>query len=146
MVQHQHLVRKNNDANKKGEEVFKGAPPGFVDPTLKGAPLGFSGARAKATASKVKATATSKKSPGLKRLAAAEPSAAPAAAAASQSDAAPPVDNSWRRKRIKIPSEAVGRVGCSKCRHNKDVGCTTCRPKLGLIDMGHGKWDWPSAS
>ena len=153
---------KNDEEMKGGEEGCKGAPPGFVVPALKGAPgPPGSGARPITTAAKVKATATAKKC--LKRPAAAaaesahlDGSAVPSAAAASDPVAAPaaggppPPDGlavtTGRRKRIKIPADAVGHVGCSKCKHNKDVGCTTCRPKLGLIDMGDGKWDWPSAS
>eukprot|EP00435_Cladocopium_sp_Y103_P044622 s3507_g12.t1 len=46
-----------------------------------------------------------------------------------------------KRRRISIPSDAE--VGCGKCYHNKEVGCTTCRPKAGLVESSEkGKWVW----
>ena len=61
------------------------------------------------------------------------------AKAASDSGSAPA--SAAKRRRISIPSDAD--VGCAKCYHNKEVGCTTCRPKAGLVESSEkGKWVW----
>ena len=76
--------------------------------------------------------------------------ASPKAAAAVKTKAkakaasapAPAADGSApKRRRNSIPSDAE--VGCAKCYHNKEVGCTTCRPKAGLVESAEkGKWVW----
>ena len=73
----------------------------------------------------------------------AEAAAAPAAevpAAAAATAARPvPGEQATKRRRISVPPGI--KLGCSKC-NRCEVGCTTCRPKAGLIESSEKKGMW----
>ena len=49
-----------------------------------------------------------------------------------------------RRRSIIVPPGV--KLGCSKCYYNAEVGCTTCRPKAGLVKISAQEWGWPPAA
>ena len=129
--------------------AVQGAPQGHAV-LEKGAPPGQHVAAAPAAPAAVpvqpKAKATAKASPkgrgrgrGMRRPAA----ASEAIGAAGQPDEAQPsaavpgVVVGGKRRRISVP-EGVA-LGCGKCKQDA-FGCTTCRPKAGLVETSKGVW------
>lgn len=120
------------------DEGVKGAPPGHAA-LEKGAPPGMALAATvpePKAVGKAKAKASGKgRGKGFKRPAAAEVASesSPAAAAPPVSDAPVP----GKRRRISVPDGVT--LGCGKCKRDP-VGCTTCRPKAGLVESTKGVW------
>lgn len=77
------------------------------------------------------------------------PAAEPASASQPAAPAEPnqrdgPAEPAGKKRRIIVPSGVE--LGCSKCYHNTEVGCTTCRPKAGLVKISAQEWGWPPAA
>ena len=132
-------------------EGVKGAPPGHAA-VEKGAPAGMAvaapapakakampvAADASAPAAKAKSKGTGKgRGRGMKRPAAstpppAEDTGAPEAEGVEPARAAAP-----KHRRISVPDGV--KLGCSKCKWD-EIGCTTCRPRAGLVESSKGVW------
>ena len=130
------------------DEGVKGAPPGHAA-VEKGAPPGMAvAAPAPASAAKAKAEA--------KATVVAAAASAPTAKAtckgagkdggkkrpAASTPPPPPEDNGAagkkpKQRRITVPDGV--KLGCGKCKHD-EIGCTTCRPKAGLVESSKGVW------
>ena len=156
--------------NAKPEANVQGAPPGH-HAIEKGAPPGQHPAAPQPAVepeAKVKAAAAPKATRGRGRgqgesvpaaassgeaahaaHPSAEAAAAPAPAESAAAAAAQPGEPATKRRRISVPPGI--KLGCSKC-NRCEVGCTTCRPKAGLIESEKkGVWilksdDGPASS
>ena len=162
--------------NAKSEANVRGAPPGH-HAIEKGAPPGQHPAAPQPAVepeAKVKAAAAPKATRGRGRgqgrgrgrgesvpaaassgeaahaaHPSAEAAAAPAPAESAAAAAAQPGEPTTKRRRISVPPGI--KLGCSKC-NRREVGCTTCRPKAGLIESEKkGVWilksdDGPASS
>ena len=137
--------------------IEKGCPPGqHAEAAPRPAPGTDCSAAAPKAAAKRAPRAAAKTAPkaepgrgrgrgkGRGRAAAAAPACAPAPAALDgvlpAAEAAPPApaEPSAKKRRISIPPGV--KVGCGKCKHD-EVGCTTCRPKAGLVESDKkGVW------
>ena len=66
--------------------------------------------------------------------------------AAPAEPARPPDEPAGKKRRRSIIVPPGVKLGCSKCYYNAEVGCTTCRPKAGLVKISAQEWGWPPAA
>lgn len=145
-------LRPRRSADDDGEGV-KGAPPGHAA-VEKGAPPGMAVAAAAPAKAKAMAVAADASAPtakakskgagkgrgrGLKRPAASTPPPAEDTGAPEAEGVEPAPAAIGKHRRISVPDGV--KLGCSKCKW-AEIGCTTCRPKAGLVESSKGVWSF----
>ena len=146
------IPQEKKASKEKVEDSVLGAPAGS-GALEKGPPPGTSvpaesketkqqKPREKPKAKKVKAAAAAKtravsQAPGCSDRPAAAALQENVAGEAAKASAPGP---GAKRRRIQVPDEFIGKLGCSKCNKNSEVGCTTCRPKHGLVEISKNVW------